>query len=141
MFDTGGKHNSRLEGLVLDEFVAWGFQPEWNYPVDKFEIDFAFPELKLAIEIDGAKFHREDQKERDSWRQKILESKGWKFERFDGWFAFKFTEVLVAKILLKYFPEELSEEIRKRAILKLGLYFKKLDIDVDLGDSLLRETI
>src|SRR3990167_2942728 len=41
MFDTGGKHNSRLEGLVLDEFVAWGFQPEWNYPVDKFEMNFA----------------------------------------------------------------------------------------------------
>lgn len=138
-FDLGGKYNSRLEGKVWKEFKEWGIQPEWNYKVDFFEIDFAFPNIKLAIEIDGAKFHTAENKERDEWRQKLLEKKGWVFERFDGWFAYRYTDVLVVKILLKYFEPTLEELIKRRAKITLGVYFKELD--PELSSKLLESAL
>ena len=124
---SGGKYNSRLEEKVNKEFIEWGFKPKWNYGIDSFDIDFAFPDIKLAVEIDSAKYHTKENKDRDEWRQKLLEKKGWTFERFDGWFAYRYTNVLVVKILLKYFLKKLDPIIEKRAKIALGVYFREID--------------
>jgi hypothetical protein len=55
----------------------------FQFPVGRFEIDFAYPELLLAIEVDGYGPHssrRAFQKDRD--RQNVLVGSGWTVLRF-----------------------------------------------------------
>ena len=48
-------------------------------------MDFAFPDLKLAIEADGATFHDGERRERDQKRDWILKNRyGWTVTRFRG---------------------------------------------------------
>lgn len=47
-----------------------------QYSVDHFVIDFYCPELKLAVEIDGASHNLSGKKGYDTRRQKYLESFG-----------------------------------------------------------------
>ncbi len=49
--------------------------------MDHFVIDFYCPELKLAVEIDGASHNEPDQQKKDISRQKYLESFNIKFVR------------------------------------------------------------
>lgn len=44
-------------------------------------IDFAFTDLKIAIEIDGSQHLEKDRKERDNKKDDLLQSKGWKVIR------------------------------------------------------------
>lgn len=52
-----------------------------QYSVDHFVIDFYAPEIKLAIELDGAIHKFEEQKENDAARQEYIERFGFKFIR------------------------------------------------------------
>ncbi len=50
-----------------------------------YRLDFAIPEQRLAIEIDGYAFHSDrDTFIRDRRRQRELEVAGWRFVRFAG---------------------------------------------------------
>jgi very-short-patch-repair endonuclease len=60
-----------------------------NYPVvlfgERFRIDIAFPELKVAIEIDGWAFHRSrERRDRDNRKRNLLVKAGWVVLSF-GW--------------------------------------------------------
>lgn len=55
--------------------------PAGRYSVDHFVIDFYCPELKLAVEIDGASHNGPDQQKKDFSRQKYLEAFNIKFVR------------------------------------------------------------
>jgi len=64
-----------------------GWKP--NYPLvlfgESFRIDVAFPELKIAIEIDGWAFHRsKERKARYERKANALARAGWTLLRF-GW--------------------------------------------------------
>ena len=49
----------------------------------EYTIDFAMPDIKLAIEVDGAIFHEpEEQQSRDRQRDEKLQSLGWTIVRF-----------------------------------------------------------
>lgn len=103
--------DSPIEQLLYEEFVKVGIVPIPQFQVGYFIIDLAFPEIKLGIEADGSQFHSsKTQKERDKYRQERLEEQGWIIERFSGHFIHKDKEVIVAKILAKYFGHKLSEE-------------------------------
>ena len=52
-----------------------------QYSVDHFVIDFYCPDLKLAIEVDGASHNDPEQKKYDIQRQKYLEEFNIKFVR------------------------------------------------------------
>ena len=52
---------------------AWGRQRYWF-------TDFAFPDLRLAVECDGTAWHQDT--ERDQMRQADIESQGWTVMRF-----------------------------------------------------------
>lgn len=52
-----------------------------QYPVDRFFIDFAAPQLKIGVELDGKHFHDE---ERDAKRDAILNRLGWTIYRIPG---------------------------------------------------------
>jgi len=52
-----------------------------QYSVDHYVIDFYCPELKLAVEIDGASHNEPTRRENDISRQEYLESFDIKFVR------------------------------------------------------------
>lgn len=57
-----------------------------EYAIGPYKIDFAIPVVKLAIECDGAEYHRENQEQldRDQRRDKYLARKGWRTLRIEG---------------------------------------------------------
>lgn len=57
------------------------FYPQ--YPVGRVFVDFANPKAKVAIECDGAAFHKD--KAKDAARDARLEELGWTVYRAPGW--------------------------------------------------------
>ena len=53
-----------------------------QFPVNKYFVDFGDPIKKIAIEVDGKKFHID--KSQDKKRQKEIEDEGWIFYRIQG---------------------------------------------------------
>jgi very-short-patch-repair endonuclease len=57
--------------------------PSMNHPYKRFQIDAAWPELKLAVELDGRRAHSTPQNfERDRQKQNALILDGWTVLRF-----------------------------------------------------------
>lgn len=52
-----------------------------NFHVDRFFLDYAWPETKTYIEVDGEQHYTEEGLIRDAERTSILESIGWKCKR------------------------------------------------------------
>lgn len=86
---TGGNHSDaeRLAGHLLHTHGLEGWVA--NYPFRSpdgrilAELDFALPELKICIEIDGRAFHSDAHAfERDRARQNMLVAEGWLVLRF-----------------------------------------------------------
>jgi len=84
----GDKTESPLEEEVRDAVLRFGYQLECQVGDSGFRIDLAVvhPDpLKgyvLGIECDGAAYHSSrSARNRDVWRQAILEDRGWRFYR------------------------------------------------------------
>jgi hypothetical protein len=58
-----------------------GLSPQAQYGVDRYRLDFAFPELSLGVEADGNAWHDAS---RDARRDEQLANLGWKILRFSG---------------------------------------------------------
>jgi very-short-patch-repair endonuclease len=96
-----------------------------------YSIDFAFPEFKMAVEIDG-RFHEfPDIKEKDEKRTKYLNSLGWRVIRFPAKLINKEVYQCVNMVLETLgekqieIPEELFEKQKIRELLKLKKLPKK----------------
>ncbi len=96
--------NLRKQG-ILSEVILWnelkakklGYDFHRQKPIDEYIVDFYCSELELVIEIDGSS--HSEKFEKDSERQKRLESFGIKFLRFyDGDVRFNI-EGVIASIL------------------------------------------
>jgi very-short-patch-repair endonuclease len=83
-----------FEAEIKEALEARGLHVECQVGDSGFKIDFAIRDPKLnkyvlAIEADGATYHSSEYaRERDYMRQRILESRGWKFVRIwstDWW--------------------------------------------------------
>lgn len=66
--------------VLKNEF---GFEKDKDYitelPFHRFSLDFAFPNEKVCIEIDGEQHERfQEQKNRDIEKDKLLKEEGWK---------------------------------------------------------------
>jgi SPP1 gp7 family putative phage head morphogenesis protein len=68
----------RMAELLRKLGISYIFQ----YPVLKYDVDFAIPALKIAIECDGEYWHRD--KQADDIRQKRIENEGWFVLRYSG---------------------------------------------------------
>lgn len=69
-----------FEEVIKNEFINKEYNTE--YPVGIYSIDFAWPSLKKAIEIDGQQHERfEEYKKRDLKKDEFLEINGWKILR------------------------------------------------------------
>lgn len=55
-----------------------------EFPFHRFSLDFAWPDRKICIEIDGEQHQRfQEQKQRDIEKDKLLKEEGWKELRKD----------------------------------------------------------
>jgi very-short-patch-repair endonuclease len=68
----------RMANLLDELSVEYIFQ----YPILRYNADFAIPDLKIVIECDGEYWHKD--KEADLKRQKRIENEGWTVLRFTG---------------------------------------------------------
>ena len=75
---------SPIEARLYEAMRRDGLSPTPQFCVEGFFVDFAFPNVRLAVEADGAAYHEGDQRKRDWKRDKILERHGWKVLHFHG---------------------------------------------------------
>lgn len=62
-----------------------GIVPQYNVPGFRYRVDFAFPDDKVAVELDGYEYHNsKEQFTNDRKRQREMEAAGWRFIRFSG---------------------------------------------------------
>lgn len=118
--------DSPLEQKLFYSLREFGLIAEGCYPIEIFFIDLAFPEKKLAIEVDGFRFHvSKENKQRDAYKDKRLKASGWAVERFSGWFVYRHTDVAAAKIALKYFGDKLTQSQKHHALGLIAGFFGK----------------
>ncbi len=75
---------SPIEVKLYEAMRAEGLCPIPQYPIEGYIADFAFPDIRLAIEADGVAYHSGPRKERDRKRDWILGRHGWTVKRFYG---------------------------------------------------------
>jgi very-short-patch-repair endonuclease len=68
---------SPIEAELYDAMRKDGLSPNPQFRIEAYYVDFAFPDVKLAIEADGAAYHSDNRKERDRKRDGFLWSRGW----------------------------------------------------------------
>lgn len=79
---------SNWQRKLFDLLVTEGMAPVWELkgaiPGRRFRVDIAFPEVKLAIEIDGWQHHGKtlDAFKSDRKRQNLFVAHGWRVLRF-----------------------------------------------------------
>jgi len=71
-----------------------------QFEIGPYRIDIAYPMARLAVECDGAQYHRENQiqLERDQKRDKYLARKGWRTLRLEGIAICRDIEFCVEKV-------------------------------------------
>ena len=76
---------SIYEKLFLQAFQEANISVIPQFAIDIFNVDFAIPSLKLAIEIDGGNWHDSEKKRKqDSKKTLYLTLQGWKVVRFSN---------------------------------------------------------
>ena len=75
---------SPIEFKLYEAMRQEGLSPTPQHRIEAYFVDFAFPDIKLAIEADGLAFHTGDRRERDRNRDRFLARRGWTVKRFHG---------------------------------------------------------
>lgn len=92
-------HITEIEKLIRDELIKRGLAFETQYRVLGYWIDFAFPDVKLAVECDGGRWHStKEQIFRDTKKDERLRNIGWTILRFKGKEILNNTKGVVDKI-------------------------------------------
>lgn len=66
-----------LEAAVCKLGIPYRFQ----FPIWRYVVDFAFPTLKLIVEVDGSSHDTATAKAKDAERTKWLKKQGWRVVR------------------------------------------------------------
>lgn len=73
------------EKLFLNNLIKLGWNKKYNIIREKsvfpYFIDFAFIDLKIAVEIDGSQHEEKERKKSDIKKDKLLKEKGWRIFR------------------------------------------------------------
>jgi len=75
---------SPIEHRLYEAMRKDGLDPVPQFRIEGYYADFAFPDVRLAVEADGAAYHGEDRRQRDRRRDWILRRAGWTVQRFHG---------------------------------------------------------
>ncbi len=71
------------ESKIMAAYETAGLHPVPLYALDRYNIDFAFPEQKLAVEYDGGNWHNTPKKRAsDERKEAFLRDHGWRLLRF-----------------------------------------------------------
>ena len=87
------KHRKSGRKTSIEKKVAkfldfLGIDYVFQYPILRYNVDFAIPDLHIVIECDGEYWHK-DKKEQDLIRQKNIEEQ--------GWFVLRYTDTEINK--------------------------------------------
>jgi very-short-patch-repair endonuclease len=77
----------RKMAILLDKI---GIEYVFQFPILRYDVDFAIPALKIVIECDGEYWHKNTRKE-DLKRQRRIEK--------EGWFVLRYTDSQINKCL------------------------------------------
>lgn len=73
---------SPVEISVKQQLRETGYRFIQDYPMGPWFYDFAFPTLRLMLEIDGRSYHQTPrQRDRDAVKEQFARSRGWKLVR------------------------------------------------------------
>lgn len=75
---------SASENALFEELSLMGLKPERQYVVNKIRISLAFPNQKVAVEIDGPNGKTYEEKAADERKDIVLESLGWRIMRVNS---------------------------------------------------------
>jgi very-short-patch-repair endonuclease len=76
------KHEKTFAHMLIDADL---YDFIFSYPLGIYNIDFAFPAQKVAIEVDGGNWHTTPRKmEQDSKKEAFLTSEGWTIYRWSN---------------------------------------------------------
>ncbi|MBX0357322.1 DUF559 domain-containing protein [Halobacillus sp. Nhm2S1] len=77
--------SSNLVRRLYEGFLAYGLKPTLRYQVEKYTVDVAFPELKIAVEAVEHDFLITSDVWEDEWeKESYLKNHGWTVMRFSG---------------------------------------------------------
>lgn len=94
---------SKAEVLLCSMLVDYGYIGVQQYQIESRFIDIAFPEIKLAIEIDGNYWHSQDKiKKRDLEKEQILKNNGWELLRFSSESVLKNPDYYLWEVIQNY---------------------------------------
>ena len=75
---------SPIEVKLYEALRQDGLSPIPQFRIEGYIVDFAFPDVRLAIEADGREYHSGNRRDRDHKRDWILGRQGWTVKRFYG---------------------------------------------------------
>lgn len=75
---------SPIEFELYEAMRREGLSPIPQFCIKGFFVDFAFPDVDVAIEADGAAYHSGERRDRDRKRDSIIRRAGWTVKRFQG---------------------------------------------------------
>ena len=75
---------SPIEAQLYEAMRAEGLTPIPQFCISGYFVDFAFPDVWVAVEADGAAYHDGARQQRDRKRDWILQRNGWTIKRFHG---------------------------------------------------------
>src|SRR2546427_7605032 len=75
---------SPIEAQLCEAMRAEGLSPIPQFCISGYFVDFAFPDVGVAVEADGAAYHEGARLQRDRKRDWILRRAGWTVKRFHG---------------------------------------------------------
>lgn len=95
----GWKNHHMLKNSYAEDFFIKVIHNEFDnknyikeYRIGKYSIDFAWPDLNLAIEIDGSQHEYPERKRSDKLKDQFLKENGWKVLRIKWKDIFKNTK-------------------------------------------------
>ena len=81
---SGAIWMSPIEHKLYEAMLKEGLAPVPQHCIEGYYADFAFPDVRLAVEADGAAFHEGERRQRDRKRDWIIGRAGWTVKRFRG---------------------------------------------------------
>lgn len=82
---------SKHEAVLIAALQAQGLTPVHEYAIHRYNVDLAFPDAKLAIEVHGGNWHRNSPAKmaQDAKKRSYLHGEGWRllafFTRRENW--------------------------------------------------------
>lgn len=124
---------SKTEDMLYTAMILIGLKPKRQYKISRMEVDFAFPEKRLVIEVDGAYKRNPEGMKTLFNRRRICEKEGWKVENFTAEEVYENPNAIawrVKNILNKTKNTKLTEFEKEEARFKEYLTIPKREEDI-----------